>query len=130
MVLRIAGLVIPPNKRIEIALTYLYGIGRAQANKILASAKINPNTRTQALTEDEVGKLREIIEKNYRVEGDLKRDVFSNIKRLKEIGAYRGTRHSRGLPARGQRTKTNSRTVRGNVRRTMGSGRKPAGQKT
>jgi small subunit ribosomal protein S13 len=130
MVLRIAGLVIPPNKRIEIALTYLYGIGRSQANKILASAKINPNTRTQALTEDEVSKLREIIEKNYRVEGDLKRDVFSNIKRLKEIGTYRGMRHSRGLPARGQRTKTNSRTVRGNVRRTMGSGRKPAGQKT
>lgn len=130
MVLRIAGLVIPPNKRIEIALTYLYGIGRTQANKILASAKINPNTRTQALTEDEVSKLREIIEKNYRVEGDLKRDVFSNIKRLKEIGTYRGMRHARGLPARGQRTKTNSRTVRGNVRRTMGSGRKLAGQKT
>jgi small subunit ribosomal protein S13 len=130
MVVRIAGLVIPPNKRIEIALTYLYGIGRAQANKILASAKISPDTRTQALTEEEIGKLREIIEKNYKVEGDLKRDVFSNIKRLKEIGAYRGTRHARGLPARGQRTKTNSRTVRGNVRRTMGSGRKPAGQKT
>ncbi len=130
MVVRIAGLIIPPNKRIEIALAYLYGIGPSQAKKILASAKINPDTRTQALTEDEVGKLREIIEKNYKVEGDLKRDVFSNIKRLKEIGSYRGMRHARSLPVRGQRTKTNSRTVRGNVRRTMGSGRKPAGQKT
>ena len=121
---------LPQEKRIEIALGYLYGIGRAQANKILASAKISPDTRTKNLTEDEINKLREIIEKNYKVEGDLKRDVFSNIKRLKEIGSYRGMRHARGLPARGQRTKTNSRTVRGNVRRTMGSGRKPAGQKT
>lgn len=130
MVVRIAGLVLPQEKRIEIALGYLYGIGRAQANKILASAKISPDTRTKNLTEDEINKLREIIEKNYKVEGDLKRDVFSNIKRLKEIGSYRGMRHARGLPARGQRTKTNSRTVRGNIRRTMGSGRKPAGQKT
>lgn len=130
MVVRIAGLVLPQNKRIEIALSYLYGIGQAQARKILASAKINPDTRTNALTEDEVNKLREIIEKNYKVEGDLKREIFSNIKRLKEIGAYRGTRHARGLPARGQRTKTNSRTVRGNVRRTMGSGRKTPAQKT
>ncbi len=130
MVVRIAGLVLPQNKRIEIALGYLYGIGRSQANKILASTKINPDTRTNALSEEEVNKLREFIEKNYKVEGDLKRDVFSNIKRLKEIGAYRGTRHARGLPARGQRTKTNSRTVRGNIRRTMGSGRKAAGQKT
>jgi small subunit ribosomal protein S13 len=121
---------LPQNKRIEIALTYLYGIGRPLANKILAAAQVNSNTRTNALTEDEVGKLREIIEKEYRVEGDLKRDVFANIKRLKEIGAYRGARHAKGLPARGQRTKTNSRTVRGNVRKTMGSGRKPAAQKT
>ncbi len=130
MVVRIAGLVLPQNKRIEIALGYLYGIGRSQANKILLATKISPDTRTNALTEEEVNKLREFIEKNYKVEGDLKRDVFSNIKRLKEIGAYRGTRHARGLPARGQRTKTNSRTVRGNTRRTMGSGRKAAGQKT
>lgn len=130
MVVRIAGLVLPQNKRIEIALGYLYGIGRSQANKILAATKISPDTRTNALTDEEVNKLREFIEKNYKVEGDLKRDVFSNIKRLKEIGAYRGTRHARGLPARGQRTKTNSRTVRGNTRRTMGSGRKAAGQKT
>jgi len=130
MVVRIAGLVLPQNKRIEIALGYLYGIGRSQANKILAATKINPDTRTSALTDDEVNKLREFIEKNYKVEGDLKRDIFSNIKRLKEIGAYRGARHARGLPSRGQRTKTNSRTVRGNTRRTMGSGRKAAGQKT
>ncbi len=130
MVVRIAGLVLPQNKRIEIALGYLYGIGRSQANKILASTKINPDTRTNALSEEDVNKLREFIEKNYKVEGDLKRDVFSNIKRLKEIGSYRGMRHARGLPSRGQRTKTNSRTVRGNVRRTMGSGRKLTGQKT
>ncbi len=130
MVVRIAGVVLPQNKRIEIALTYLYGVGRPLANKILAAAQVNPDTRTNALTEDEVNKLREIIEKNYKVEGDLKREVLSNIKRLKEIGTYRGMRHARGLPTRGQRTKTNSRTVRGNVRKTMGSGRKPPAQKT
>jgi small subunit ribosomal protein S13 len=130
MVVRIAGLVLPQNKRIEIALGYLYGIGRAQANKILAATKISPDIRTNALSEEDVNKLREFIEKNYKVEGDLKRDVFSNIKRLKEIGSYRGMRHARGLPSRGQRTKTNSRTVRGNTRRTMGSGRKLTGQKT
>lgn len=130
MIVRIAGVVLPQNKRIEIALTYIYGIGRTQANKILASAKINPDTRTSALNDEEANKLRELIEKQYRVEGDLKRDVFSNVKRLKEIGSYRGTRHAKKLPARGQRTKTNSRTVRGNVRRTMGSGRKASAQKT
>lgn len=130
MIVRIAGVVLPQNKRIEIALTYIYGIGRTQANKILLSAKINPDTRTSALNDEEANKLRELIEKNYRVEGDLKRDVFSNVKRLKEIGSYRGTRHAKKLPARGQRTKTNSRTVRGNVRRTMGSGRKASAQKT
>ncbi len=130
MVVRIAGLVLPQNKRIEIALGYLYGIGRSQANKILVATKISPDIRTNALSEEDVNKLREFIEKNYKVEGDLKRDVFSNIKRLKEIGSYRGMRHARGLPSRGQRTKTNSRTVRGNTRRTMGSGRKLAGQKT
>lgn len=130
MIVRIAGVVLPQNKRIEVALTYLYGIGRPLANKILASAQINPDTRTNALRDDEVNKLRELIEKSYRVEGDLKREVLGNIKRLKEIGCYRGMRHAKGLPVRGQRTKTNSRTVRGNVRRTMGSGRKPPGQKT
>jgi small subunit ribosomal protein S13 len=130
MIVRIAGVVLPQNKRIEIALTYLYGVGRPLANKILSSAQINPNTRTNALRDEEVNKLRELIEKSYHVEGDLKREVIGNIKRLKEIGCYRGTRHARSLPVRGQRTKTNSRTVRGNVRRTMGSGRKPAGEKT
>ncbi len=130
MIVRIAGVVLPQNKRIEIALTYIYGIGRTQANKILVLAKISPDARTNALTDDEANKLRELIEKQYRVEGDLKRDVFSNVKRLKEIGSYRGTRHAKKLPARGQRTKTNSRTVRGNMRRTMGSGRKDANQKT
>lgn len=127
---RIAGVVLPPNKRIEASLPYLYGIGLSMAKKILAAAKINPNTRTKDLTEEEVNRLREYIEKNFRVEGELRRDVFSNIKRLKEIGSYRGSRHAKGLPSRGQRTKTNTRTVRGNVRRTMGSGRKDANQKT
>lgn len=127
---RIAGVVLPPNKRIEAALPYLYGIGLSMAKKILAAAKVNPNTRTKDLTEEEVSRLREYIEKNFRVEGELRRDVFANIKRLKEIGSYRGSRHAKGLPARGQRTKTNTRTVRGNVRRTMGSGRKDANQKT
>jgi small subunit ribosomal protein S13 len=130
MAVRIAGVMLPHNKRIEIALTYLYGIGRPLANKILKLTNINPNTRTQNLTEEEVQKLREIIEKEYKVEGDLKREVLGNIKRLKEIGCYRGIRHAKGLPVRGQRTKTNSRTVRGNVRRTMGSGRRPPAQKT
>ena len=127
---RIAGVILPPNKRIEAALPYLYGVGLPMAKKILAAAKVNPDTRTKDLTEEEVNRLREYIEKNFRVEGELRRDVFSNIKRLKEIGSYRGSRHAKGLPARGQRTKTNTRTVRGNVRRTMGSGRKDANQKT
>ena len=127
---RIAGVVLPPNKRIEASLPYLYGIGLSMAKKILAAAKINPDSRTKDLTEEEVSRLREYIEKNFRVEGELRRDVFANIKRLKEIGSYRGSRHAKGLPSRGQRTKTNTRTVRGNVRRTMGSGRKDANQKT
>lgn len=130
MIVRIAGLNLPPNKRIEIALTYLYGIGLSLSKKILKELSINPDTRAKDLKEEEVNRLRELIEKRYRVEGDLHREILSNIKRLKEIGSYRGSRHSRGLPARGQRTKTNSRTVRGNVRRTMGSGRKPSAEKT
>lgn len=127
---RIAGINLPPQKRIEIALGYLYGIGLTLSKKILAELKINPDTRTKDLTEAEVNKIREVVEKQYRVEGDLRRDVLSNIKRLKEIGCYRGTRHSRGLPAHGQRTKTNSRTVRGNTRRTMGSGKRKSAEKT
>lgn len=126
---RIAGINLP-NKRVEVALTYLYGIGRTLSNKILETAKVDPNLRVNNMTEDQVNRLREIIEKNHKVEGELRREVMANIKRVKDIGAYRGIRHLRGLPARGQRTKTNSRTVRGNVRRTMGSGRKPTAQKT
>lgn len=127
---RIAGYNLPQNKRIEISLTYLYGIGLSLSKKVLKELDINPNIRTKDLPEAEINKLREAIEKNYKVEGNLRRDVFSNIKRLKEISAYRGIRHARGLPTRGQRTKTNSRTVRGNTRRTMGSGRKSSAEKT
>jgi small subunit ribosomal protein S13 len=130
MAVRIAGVTIPNEKRVEIALTYIFGIGQTTSNEILKQAQLNPSVRVKDLKEDEVNKLRVIIEKQYKVEGDLRREVASNIKRLKEIGCYRGIRHAKGLPVRGQRTKTNSRTVRGNVRKTMGSGRKPAGQKT
>lgn len=127
---RIAGVNLPNNKRIEVALGYLYGIGLPLAQKVLAQTKIDPNIRTADLTEEQVNRLREFIEKTYKVEGDLRREVMMNIRRMREIGSYRGSRHAKHLPVRGQRTKTNSRTVRGNVRRTMGSGRKPAAQKT
>jgi small subunit ribosomal protein S13 len=130
MAVRIAGVTIPNDKRIEIALTYIFGIGPATAVKILKDSKISSDIRVKDLSEDEVNRLRVLIEKNYRIEGDLKRDISSNIKRLKEISAYRGIRHSKNLPVRGQRTKTNSRTVRGNVRKTSGSGRKISAQKT
>ena len=110
---RIAGVDIPNNKRIEIALTYIYGIGRKSANDILAKTGINPDTRAKDLTEDEVAKLRDEIEKSYTVEGDLRRDVALNIKRMVEINCYRGIRHRKGLPVRGQRTKTNARTRKG-----------------
>jgi small subunit ribosomal protein S13 len=130
MAVRIAGVVIPNEKRVEIALTYIYGIGLAISQKILKETKVSPDTRVKDLKEDEVNALRSLIEKTLRVEGDLRRDVSSNIKRLKDIGSYRGSRHAKGLPVRGQRTKTNNRTVRGNSRKTMGSGKKPIGQKT
>lgn len=130
MVVRIAGVTLPNDKRIEVALTSIYGVGLTKSQKILAKAKINSDIRTKDLTEDQANQLRVLIEKNERVEGDLRREVSGNIKRLKDIGAYRGLRHSRNLPCNGQRTKTNSRTVRGNRRQTMGSGRKPTGQKT
>ncbi|NCN22425.1 30S ribosomal protein S13 [Candidatus Falkowbacteria bacterium] len=131
MAVRIAGINIPNDKRVEIALTYIYGIGKVKSNRILAEAKVNRDTRVNDLKEEEANLLREIIEKKNLVEGDLRRDIQSNIKRLKEIGCYRGTRHTKRLPARGQRTKTNSRTVRGNKRLTMGSGKSKAGlQKT
>ncbi|MBI3573067.1 MAG: 30S ribosomal protein S13 [Candidatus Kerfeldbacteria bacterium] len=129
-VLRLSGVTLPATKRIEIAMSYLYGVGVPASKKILAQAEITDNPKVADLTDAQISKLRDIIEKHYKVEGDLKREVLLNIKRLKEIGAYRGVRHSRNLPVRGQRTKTNSRTVRGNVRRTMGSGRKPAAEKT
>ncbi len=127
---RIAGITLPKDNRAEIALTYIYGIGRTTANKILAQTKIDPNVRIKDLTETQINQLREFIDKNIRVEGELKREVLLNVKRLKEIDSYRGSRHSKHLPVRGQRTKTNNRTVRGNVRRTMGSGKKPPAQKT
>jgi len=121
--LRIAGVNIPDNKRVEISLTYIYGIGRNVAVDILTELKIDKNKRVKDLTESEQNDIRSFVEKKIKVEGDLKLEVRDNIKRLKEVGCYRGIRHQKGLPVRGQRTKTNNRTVRGNVRRTMGSGR-------
>lgn len=128
---RIAGVTLPNEKLVEIALTYIYGVGPHTSVSILTETKIDGNTRVKDLTEDQVRRLRDALEKGgIKIEGDLKREVLNNIKRLKDIGSYRGNRHSRSLPARGQRTKTNTRTVRGNVRKTAGSGRKSAAQKT
>ncbi len=126
---RIAGVNIPNEKRIEAALPYIFGIGPSNTKDILKEAEINPDKRTKDLTEAELEKIRTIIGRKYRVEGDLKMEISQNIKRLKEIGTYRGLRHQRSLPVRGQRTKTNARTKRGK-KVTMGSGRKPAAQKT
>jgi len=120
---RIAGVDIPRDKRVEIALTYIYGIGVSQSRKILEQAQVNKDTRVKDLTEDELSRIREIIDKNYKVEGDLRREVSLNIKRLIEIGCYRGIRHRRGLPVRGQRTKTNARTRKGPAR-TIGGKKK------
>ena len=127
---RIAGVNIPSEKRIETALTYIYGIGGVLSKKILKETGVNFDKRASELTNEEVNKLRTEIEKNYKGEGELRRIFVFNIKRLKEINCYRGTRHIKGLPSRGQRTKTNTRTVRGNVRRTMGSGRRKSSEKT
>ena len=110
---RIAGIDLPREKRVEIALTYIFGIGRKTANDILKLANVNPDTRVKDLTEDQEAALRDVIDKNYTIEGDLRREVALNIKRLTEIGCYRGMRHRRGLPVRGQRTKTNARTRKG-----------------
>ena len=110
---RIAGVDLPPNKRIEIGLTYIYGIGRSQANKILVATEVNPNTKVRELNDDEINKIRKVIEEQHRVEGDLRKEISFNIKRLMEIGSYRGLRHRRGLPTRGQRTHTNARTRKG-----------------
>lgn len=121
---RIAGVTIPNDKRVIIALTYIYGVGDTTSKKVLAQAKVDGNIRVKDLTEDQVNAIRTLLEKNFRLEGDLRRLVLTNVKRLKEIGSYRGSRHIKNLPVRGQRTKTNSRTIRGNVRRTMTSGRR------
>ncbi|NLW70178.1 MAG: 30S ribosomal protein S13 [Eubacteriaceae bacterium] len=122
---RISGVDLPNSKRVEIGLTYIFGIGRTTSNKILAEVEIDPNTRVKDLTEDEVNKLRTTIENSYTVEGDLKRDVAMDIKRLTEIGCYRGLRHRRNLPVRGQNTKTNARTRKGS-KKTVGRKSKKA----
>jgi small subunit ribosomal protein S13 len=116
---RIAGVDIPREKRVEVALTYIYGIGLPTGKKILAQANVNPDTRVRDLTEEQVGRLRDLIDRRYKVEGDLRREVALNIKRLIEIGSYRGLRHRRNLPVRGQRTKTNARARRG-PKKTVG----------
>ncbi len=121
---RIEGVDLPRNKRVEIGLTYLYGIGRSRAREILAATKINPDTRVKDLTEAEISALRDYILKNYKVEGDLRREVQMNIKRLIEIGCYRGLRHRRNLPVRGQRTRTNARTRKGPRKTVAGRGRR------
>jgi small subunit ribosomal protein S13 len=122
-VARIAGVDLPNEKRVEVALTYIYGIGRSRARKILESTGVNPDVRVKALTEEDTAKLRQEIETKYRVEGALHAEVQMNIKRLMDIGCYRGLRHRRGLPVRGQRTRTNARTRKG-PKKTAGSGRK------
>ncbi|TAK03752.1 30S ribosomal protein S13 [Patescibacteria group bacterium] len=121
---RIAGVTLPNNKRTVIALTYIYGVGNTTAKNVLAQTKVDGNVRVKDLSEADVNALRTLLEKTYKLEGDLRRDVLGNIKRLKDIGSYRGTRHTKRLPARGQRTRTNSRSVRGNVRKTTGSGKR------
>jgi small subunit ribosomal protein S13 len=126
---RIAGVDLPPNKRVEIGLTYIYGIGRPQANQILNSSGVSPNTKVRELNDDEINKIRKVIEEQYRVEGDLRKEISFNIKRLMEIGSYRGLRHRRGLPTRGQRTHTNARTRKG-PRRGAIAVRKKASAKT
>lgn len=126
---RIAGVDLPPNKRVEIGLTYIYGIGRPQSNRILSSAGVSFNTKVRELNDDEINKIRKIIEEQYRIEGDLRKEVSFNIKRLMEIGSYRGFRHRRGLPVRGQRTHTNARTRKG-PRRGAIAVRKKATSKT
>ncbi|MBR0126918.1 MAG: 30S ribosomal protein S13 [Firmicutes bacterium] len=120
---RIAGVDLPNEKRIEAGLTYIYGIGWTTSRKILEKTGIDPSTRVKDLTEEEAGKIRKVIESDYMVEGDLRRDVSMNIKRLQEIGCYRGIRHRRGLPVRGQKTKTNARTRKG-VKKTVGRSKK------
>lgn len=127
--IRILGIQLPAKKRIEVALTYLYGVGPTRSKEVLKIARIDINKRTDDMTEEEANRIREIIEKNYVVEGDLRREISTNIKRLKDISSYRGDRHKKNLPVRGQTTKTNARTKRGK-RVTVGSGRKKSSDKT
>lgn len=126
---RIAGIDLPKDKRVEVALTYIYGIGFPTSQKILLETGVNPNTRVKDLTEEEISRIREYIEKNLKVEGDLRREVAMNIKRLIDIGSYRGIRHKRNLPVRGQRTRTNARTKRGPRKTVAGRGRKRGAKK-
>lgn len=126
---RILGITIPDNKKIAYSLPYIYGIGFSASKVILRSANVDPDKKAKDLTDEELNKVQKLIERNYKVEGDLRRDVGQNVKRLKEIGTWRGLRHARRLPIHG-RSKTNSRTIRGNVRKTMGSGRKSSNEKT
>lgn len=126
---RISGVNIPDNKRIEIALTYIYGIGPALSKLVLKTTGVSPDKRAKDLTSDEINKIQGVVEKNYRVEGELRRQILGNIKRMKETGTWRGMRHAKKLPVHG-RTKTNSRTLRGNIRKTMGSGRRPPAMPT
>lgn len=126
---RIAGIDLPRDKRVEISLTYIHGIGRSTSNNILDQAGVSADTRVKDLAEDEITRLREIIARNYRVEGDLRREVSMNIKRLMEIGCYRGLRHRRGLPVHGQRTKTNARTRKGPKKTVAGRGRRRGAKK-
>jgi len=131
MAIRISGVTIPNHKKLEVALTYVYGIGPDKSKKILEKLKLDPDARVKDIGEEDANKLRSEIEKNHKVEGDLRRDVASNIKRLKEIGSYRGSRHAKKLTVRGQRTKTNSRTVRGGGKRVaVGGNKKPTAQTT
>jgi len=123
---RIAGINIPNDKQIDTALTYIYGIGDSSSKKILIEAQINLSKKASDLTEAEILKIKKIIDKNHKIEGELRRELLKNIRRLKAIGCWRGVRHKKGLPVRGQKTRKNSRTIRGNVRRTVGSGRKAA----
>lgn len=122
--MRLLGINIPDNKRVEISLTYIYGIGTTRSRQILASSKISPDKRAKDLTPEEVNTVKNFIEKNYQTEGELRQVVRKNIQHMKDLQTYRGSRHARRLPVRGQRTKTNSRTVRGNVRKTVGSGKR------
>lgn len=127
---RIAGINIPDNKKIGVALTYIYGIGPSLSKKILKEAAISEAKRASELKADELNKIKDVIEKTYRIEGELKREIMMSIRRLHDIGSWRGSRHAKRLTVRGQRTRTNSRTVRGNVRKTVTSGRKPAASPT